>query len=78
MTRLIDATALAESVEGTTMSAEQRNLFKALINAQPRVGYEEDEVSKMQNEIEYWRKLCDRYEHAILIMAVRETEREGV
>ena len=76
--RLIDAKALVESVEGTTMSAEQRQMFKSLINAQPRVGYEEEEVSKMLNEIEYWRKLCDRYEHAILIMAVRDTEREGV
>ena len=76
--RLIDADALGKAVTGTTMSQEQRTLFMALIAKQPRVGYEENEVSTMLKEIEYWRKLCDRYEHAILIMAVRGAEREGV
>lgn len=76
--RLIDADALIESVTGTTMSAEQRNLFNALIDRQPRIGYEEEEVRKMLNEIDYWRKHCDRLESTIIKLAIKYMEREGV
>lgn len=78
MTRLIDADALKEAVDGTTMSAEQRNLFNALIDRQPRTGYEEEEVSKMLNEIDYWRRHCDLLESTIIKLAIRYMEREGV
>ena len=75
--RLIDADELKESVTGTTMSAEQRNLFNALIDRQPRTGYEEHEVSKMLNEIDYWRKHCDLLERTIIKLAIRYMEHEG-
>lgn len=74
--RLIDADALKEAVNGTTMSAEQRNLFNALIDKQPRTGYEEDEVSKMMNEIDWWRKHSDLLESTIIKLAIRYMERD--
>lgn len=74
--RLIDADVLREAVNGTTMSAEQRNLFNALIDKQPRTGYEEDEVSKMMNEIDWWRKHCDLLESTIIKLAIRYMERD--
>jgi len=77
MTRLIDADALKEAVNGTTMSAEQRNLFKALIDKQPRNGYEENEVSQMMKEIDYWRKHCELLESTIIKLAIKYMEREG-
>ena len=76
--RLIDADALKKSVDGTTMSAEQRNLFNALIDKQPRTGYEEEEVSKMLNEIDYWRRHCDLLESTVIKLAVRYMERDGL
>lgn len=76
--RLIDADALIEAVTCTTMSAEQRNLFNALIDRQPRTGYEEEEVGKMLNEIDYWRKHCDLLESTIIKLAIKYMEREGV
>lgn len=76
--RLIDADALKEAVNGTTMSAEQRNLFKALIDKQPRNGYEEKEVSQMMKEIDYWRKHCELLESTIIKLAIKYMEREGV
>lgn len=76
--RLIDADTLKKAVNGTTMSAEQRNLFNALIDRQPRTGYEETEVSKMLNEIDYWRKHCDLLESTIIKLAVRYMERDGL
>lgn len=76
--RLIDADALKEAVTGTTMSPEQRNVFNALIDRQPRTGYEETEVSEMLKEIEYWRKHCDLLENTIIKLAIRYMEREGV
>lgn len=76
--KLIDADALKEAVNGTTMSAEQRNLFNVLIDKQPSTGYEEDEVSKMMNEIDWWRKHCDLLESTIIKLAIRYMEREGV
>lgn len=76
--RLIDADALKEAVVCTTMSSEQRNLFNALIDKQPRTGYEETEVSKMLNEIDYWRKHCDLLESTIIKLSIRYMEREGV
>ena len=78
MVRLIDADALKEAVNGTTMSVEQRDLFNALIDRQPRTGYEETEVSKMLNEIDYWRKHCDVLESTIIKLAIRYMERDGV
>ena len=74
--RLIDGDALKEAVNGTTMSAEQRNLFNALIDKQPRTGYEPDEVRKMLNEIDFWRKRCDLLESTIIKLAVRYMERD--
>ena len=74
--RLIDADVLKEAVNGTTMSAEHRNLFNALIDKQPRTGYEEDEVSKMMNEIDWWRKHCDLLESTIIKLAIRYMERD--
>ena len=76
--RLIDADTLKEAVNGTTMSSEQRNLFNALIDRQPRTGYEEDEVSKMLNEIDWWRKHCDLLESTVIKLAVRYMERDGL
>lgn len=76
--RLIDADALKEAVNGTTMSAEQRNLFNALIDKQQRTGYEEYEVSPMMKEIDYWRKHCDLLESTVIKLAVKYMEREGV
>jgi len=76
--RLIDADELKKSIDGTTMSAEQRNLFNALIDKQPRTGYEEEEVGKMLNEIDYWRRHCDLLESTIIKLAVRYMERDGV
>lgn len=76
--RLIDADALKESINGTTMSAEQRNLFNALIDKQQRTGYEKKEVSTMLEEIDYWRKHCDLLESTILKLAIKYMEREGV
>lgn len=76
--RLIDADALKEAVAGTTMPPEQRNVFNALIDRQPRTGYEETEVSEMLKEIEYWRKHCDLLENTIIKLAIRYMEREGV
>lgn len=76
--RLIDADMLKAAVIGTTMSAEQRNLFDALIDKQPRAGYEEEEVGKMLNEIDYWRKHCDLLESTIIKLAIKYMEREGV
>lgn len=76
--RLIDADELKKAVDGTTMSAEQRKLFNALIDKQPRTGYEEEEVSKMLNEIDYWRRHCDLLESTIIKLAIRYMEREGV
>lgn len=76
--RLIDADALKEAVNGTTMSVEQRDLFNALIDRQPRTGYEETEVNTMLNEIDYWRKHCDLLERTIIKLAVRYMERDGV
>lgn len=76
--RVIDADELKKSVDGTTMSAEQRNLFNALIDRQPRTGYEEEEVIKMLKEIEYWRKHCDLLERTIIKLAVKYMEREDV
>ena len=76
--RLIDADALKDAINGTTMSHEQRELFHALIDKQDRVGYEESEVDKMLNEIDYWRKVCDKYEHSLIVMAVKLTERDGI
>ena len=76
--RLIDADALIKAVNGTTMSAEQRNLFNALIDKQPRRGYEEEEVSKMLNEIDYWRKHCDLLESTVIKLAIKYMEREDV
>lgn len=78
MSRLIDADALIKAVTGTTMSAEQRNLFNALIDKQPRTGYEEEEVSKMLNEIDYWRKHCDLLESTVIKLAIKYMERETV
>lgn len=74
--RLIDADVLKEAVNGTTMSAEQRNLFNALIDKQPRTGYEEDEVRKMVNEIDWWREHCDLLESTIIKLAIRYMERD--
>lgn len=74
---LIDADELKESITGTTMSPEQRNLFNALIDRQPRTGYEENEVSTLLNEIDYWRKHCDLLESTIIKLAIRYMEREG-
>ena len=76
--RLIDADTLKEAVKGTTMSVEQRDLFNALIDRQPRTGYEETEVNKMLNEIDYWRKHCDLLESTIIKLAVRYMERDSV
>lgn len=76
--RLIDADTLKEAVKGTTMSVEQRDLFSALIDRQPRTGYEETEVNTMLNEIDYWRKHCDLLERTIIKLAVRYMERDGV
>lgn len=76
--RLIDADELKKSIDGTTMSAEQRNLFDALIDKQPRAGYEEEEVGKMLNEIDYWRRHCDLLESTVIKLAVRYIERDGV
>ena len=76
--RLIDADALKEAVVSTTMSSEQRDLFNALIDRQPRTGYEETEVSKMLNEIDYWRKHCNLLESTIIKLAIKYMEREGV
>lgn len=76
--RLIDADKLKEAVVGTTMSSEQRALFNALIDRQPRTGYEETEVSEMMKEIDYWRKHCDLLENTVIKLAVRYMEREGV
>lgn len=76
--RLIDADALKDAVVGTTMSAEQRNLFNALIDRQPRTGYEEEEVSKMLEEIDFWRKHCDLLESTVIKLAIKYMEREGV
>lgn len=76
--RLIDADALKKAVNGTTMSVEQRDLFNALIDKQPRTGYEEEEVSKMLNEIDYWRRHCDLLERTVIKLAVRYMERDGV
>ena len=76
--RLIDAAKLKEAVVGTTMSSEQRALFNALIDRQPRTGYEETEVSEMMKEIDYWRKHCDLLENTVIKLAVRYMEREGV
>lgn len=78
MGRLIDADTLKEAVKGTTMSVEQRDLFNALIDRQPRTGYEETEVNTMLNEIDYWRKHCDLLENTIIKLAVRYMERDGV
>ena len=74
--RLINADALKEAVNGTTMSAEQRNLFNVLIDKQPRTGYEPDEARKMLNEIDFWRKRCDLLESTIIKLAVRYMERD--
>lgn len=76
--RLIDADALKDAVVGTTMSAEQRNLFNALIDRQPRTGYEEEEVSKMLEEIDFWRKHCGLLESTVIKLAIKYMEREGV
>ena len=76
--RLIDADKLKEAVVGITMSSEQRNLFNALIDRQPRTGYEEEEVSKMLKEIDYWRKHCDLLESTIIKLAIRYMERDNV
>lgn len=69
--RLIDADALKCSVMGTTMSTEQRDLFNALIDGQPRAGYGEDEVNKMLNEIDHCRKYCDLLESTVIKLAIR-------
>ena len=74
--RMIDADTLKEAVVGTTMSSEQRDLFNALIDRQPRTGYEETEVSKMLNEIDYWHDLCKSYENTIVKLAVALAERK--
>ena len=76
--RQIDADELKKSVGGTTMSAEQRNLFNALIDRQPRTGYEDREVNEMMKEIDYWRKHCDLLESTIIKLAIKYMEREGV
>lgn len=76
--RLIDADALKEAVNGTTMSVEQRDLFNALIDRQPRTGYEETEVNTMLNEIDYWRKHCDLLERTIIKLAIKYMECEGL
>lgn len=76
--RLIDADALGKAVTETTMSQEQRNMFNALIDRQPRTGYEEEEVGKMLSEIDYWRKHCDLLESTVLKLAIKYMEREGV
>ena len=60
------------------MSAEQRNLFNALIDRQPRTGYEDREVNEMMKEIDYWRKHCDLLESTIIKLAIKYMEREGV
>lgn len=78
MMRLIDADALKKAVNGTTMSVEQRDLFNALIDRQPRTGYEETEVNTMLNEIDYWRKHCDLLERTIIKLAVSYMERDSV
>ena len=76
--RLINAELLEKKVDERTMSQEQRVMFHALIAEFPRTGYEEDEVSKMLNEIDYWRKHCDLLERTIIKLAVRYMERDGV
>lgn len=76
--RLIDADTLKEAVKGTTMSVEQRDLFNALIDRQPRTGYEETEVNTMLNEIDYWRKHCDMLERTIIKLAIKYMECEGL
>lgn len=76
--RLIDADELKKSIAGTTMSLEQRNLFNALIDRQPSTGYNETEVGKMMNEIDYWRKHCELLESTIIKLAIKYMEREGV
>lgn len=78
MTRLINAELLEKKVDERTMSQEQRTMFHAIIAECPRTGYEEDEVSKMLNEIDYWRKHCDLLESTIIKLAIRYMEREGV
>ena len=76
--RLIDADALKESIVGTTMSSEQRNLFMALIDRQPRSGYEDHEVKEMMGEIDYWRKHCDLLEKTIIKLAIKQMEHESI
>ena len=78
MERPIDANALKEAVNTTTMAAEQRNLFNALIDRQSTIGYEEDEVSKMKAEIDHWRKHNELLESTIIKFAIWYMEREGV
>lgn len=76
--RTIDANALKEAVNTTTMTAEQRNLFNALIDRQSTTGYEKDEVSKMKAEIDHWRQRNELLESTIIKLAIRYMEREGV
>lgn len=75
--KLIDADALKKSIAGTGMSAEQKDLYNVLIDKQPRTRYEEDEVSEMLKEIDYWRKYCDQLESTIIKLAIRYMEKES-
>lgn len=77
--RLIDADKVVERLHGTAfLEGDDRSIALEIIEAMPREGYEDHECNQMLNEIDFWRKQCEKYESTILKLACKLMERESV
>ena len=74
--KLIDAGALVEAIHNRAFKdGDDRAIILAMIEAQPRRGYEAFEMEDALKSADYWRKKCDIYERTIIALAVKNAEK---